>query len=247
MKTLILVVACMSSALTTLAQKQTTYVIVHGAWGGGWAFKEVDSILTAKGHLVYRPTLTGQGERVHLASPDIGLQTHILDVVNAILYERLDNVVLVGHSYGGMVITGVADSIPERIKQLIYLDAFVPEDGESVFTARPSEGEDPERAATDGFIIPEWVDENTPVPHDVPQPVKTFSQPVSHKNIEALSLPATYILTVDEGNQPADDFFSFFAARAEKRGWKIVHFTADHNPQWGKAKELSNLLETVAQ
>ena len=103
-----------------------TFVIVHGAWGGGWAFREVDDMLTAQGHKVYRPTLTGQGERVHLASKDVGLETHIDDVVNTILYEELNDIILVGHSYGGMVVTGVADRIPERISHLIYLDATTP-------------------------------------------------------------------------------------------------------------------------
>lgn len=93
-----------------------TIVIVHGAWGGGWAFKKVESLLRQKGFDVYRPQLTGQGDRVHLARPDIGLNTHIDDVVNTILYEDLRDIVLVGHSYGGMVISGVADRVPDRIK-----------------------------------------------------------------------------------------------------------------------------------
>src|SRR5918993_1727958 len=118
-------------------KSQTTFVIVHGAWGGSWAFKKVDSLMTAHGALVYRPSLTGQGERVHLASPEVSLSTHINDVVNMIAFENLNDIVLVGHSYGGMVITGVADRIPERIRKLIYLDALLPVDGESVFTAIP--------------------------------------------------------------------------------------------------------------
>ncbi|MBI6116566.1 alpha/beta fold hydrolase [Salegentibacter maritimus] len=98
---------------------KSVFVLVHGTWGGGWAFKQVDSLLTENGNVVYRPTLTGQGERVHLSSPEIGLKTHITDIVNTILYEDLHDVILVGHSYGGMIITGVADTIPERIKKLI--------------------------------------------------------------------------------------------------------------------------------
>jgi len=111
---------------------RVTYVIVHGAWGGGWDWRRVDSILTARGQEVYRVTLTGLGERVHLANPSIGLDTHIEDVVNTIRWEELRNVVLVGHSYGGMVITGAADRVPERIRALIYVDAFLPDSGESL-------------------------------------------------------------------------------------------------------------------
>ena len=107
------------------------FVIVHGAWGGSWAFRRVEALLREKGCIVYRPSLTGQGERVHLASPAVSLSTHIDDVVNVIRFEDLHDVILVGHSYGGMVITGVADRVPDRIRRLIYLDAFVPNDGKA--------------------------------------------------------------------------------------------------------------------
>src|SRR5208282_2345856 len=107
-----------------------TYVIVHGAWGGGWDWKHVDDLLTADGHEVYRPTLTGQGEHSNLSSTNIDLDTHIQDIVNVILWENLHDVVLVGHSYGGMVITGVADRVPDRIQRLVYVDALLPENGE---------------------------------------------------------------------------------------------------------------------
>ncbi|MGC4232078.1 MAG: alpha/beta hydrolase, partial [Niabella sp.] len=141
-----------------VAQKNT-YVIVHGAWGGSWSFKKVDSILSARGNIVYRPSLTGQGERVHLASPDIDLNTHVLDVVNTILFEDLKNIILVGHSYGGAVITGVADSIPERIAKLVYLDAIVPNDGESVITSRSDGKKGPEHHSKNGFVVPNWINE----------------------------------------------------------------------------------------
>lgn len=224
------------------AQYKATFVIVHGAWGGSWAFKQTDSILSAKGYKVYRPSLTGQGERVHLASPDIDLKTHINDVVNTILFEDLHNVILVGHSYGGMVITGVADSIPERIKQLIYLDAFVPNDGESATTARNDGQGGPERESENGFVIPKWVKPNDPLPRDVPQSLKTFTTPVSWKNPKAFALPATYILTVDEGKQAKDDFFYYFSERAKKRNWKVVEMIADHNPQRTNVTGLTTLL-----
>lgn len=120
-------------ALTTVCfgqiNKQRVFLFVHGAWGGGWEYRKVDSILTAKGDIVFRPTLTGLGERSHLADTEINLTTHINDIVNVIKFEELQDVILVGHSYGGMVISGVAEQIPERIKQMIYLDAFVPNNG----------------------------------------------------------------------------------------------------------------------
>jgi len=110
-----------------------TFVLVHGAWSGGWCYYKVAEQLRAKGHRVFSPTLTGQGERSHLVGVAINLSLHINDVLNVFHYEELTDVVLAGHSYGGMVVTGVADRIPEKIRALVYLDAFLPEDGQSLF------------------------------------------------------------------------------------------------------------------
>ena len=225
-------------------KSQTTFVIVHGAWGGSWAFKKVDSLMTAHGALVYRPSLTGQGERVHLASPEVGLTTHIDDVVNMIVFENLNDIVLVGHSYGGMVITGVADRIPDRIRKLIYLDALLPVDGESVFTAIPQNREGMRSMEKDGMIVPSWVKADQPFPKDVPQSVKTFSEEIELKSPKLKDIVGVYILTVDEGKKREEDTFYTFAERAKKRKWKYVEMAADHNPQWSKPSELANLLET---
>src|SRR5688500_9696768 len=122
------------------AAEKLTYVIVHGATAGGWEWKKTGKFLADDGHEVHRATLTGLGERMHLNSPDIDLQTHINDVVNLILFEDLDDIVLTGHSYGGMVITGVMDRVPDRIRHVVFLDAAVPADGMSlldVFGGRP--------------------------------------------------------------------------------------------------------------
>ena len=120
-----------------------TFVLVHGAWAGGWYWKRVRPLLTAAGHDVFTPTLTGLGERAHLATPDIGLETHIRDVLGVLTYEDLSDVVLVGHSCGGIVITGVAERAPGRLAHLVYLDAYVPADGQSFLDLLVS----PERAA----------------------------------------------------------------------------------------------------
>jgi len=109
-----------------------TFVLVHGGWAGGWYLRPLAQRLRAAGHAAYTPTLTGLGERVHLASPDIGLDTHIADVVNVLAFEGLDDVLLVGHSYGGMVITGVGDRAADRIAGLVYLDAANPVNGQSL-------------------------------------------------------------------------------------------------------------------
>jgi pimeloyl-ACP methyl ester carboxylesterase len=114
------------------ATKPTTFVLVHGAWHGGWCWQRVNDRLTAQGHRVFAPTLTGVCERSHLDSPSVDLSTQIRDVVNEIRWKDLENVVLVGHSYGGMVITGVAEQVASKIAAIVYLDAFVPADGQSI-------------------------------------------------------------------------------------------------------------------
>lgn len=223
-----------------VAARADTFVLVHGAWGGGWQWHKVDRLLAAQGHQVYRPTLTGLGERVHLASPEITLTTHINDIANVIVWEDLRDVVLLGHSYGGMVITGVMERVPDRIKRVIFVDALVPDDRESLYDAF---GNAPTAEQTaSGYIVPGWVTPDKPIPKDVPHPVKTLSEPVTFRNPAALRLPATYIFTVDPGKKPEEDRFFKFAERARARGWTVVTMEADHNPQWRKPDELVRLL-----
>lgn len=232
-------------ALTfAVALRAETFVIVHGAWGGGWQWKKVDELLSARGHKVYRPTLTGLGERVHLAHAGINLSTHVDDVANVLIWEDLHDAVLIAHSYGGMVATGVMDRVPERIKRVVFVDALAPEDGESLRTAlgdRALPGK-----TTGDFVVPDWVRPGKPIPYDVPQPVKTLEEPVSFRNPAALRIPGTFILTVDAGRKPEEDAFFKFAERARVRGWTVVTMEADHNPEWRKPAELAPLLEAAA-
>jgi pimeloyl-ACP methyl ester carboxylesterase len=229
----------------TDSSPKQTIVIVHGAWGGAWAFKKVDALLRQKGFEVYRPQLTGQGDRVHLARPDIGLTTHIDDVVNTILYEDLHDIILVGHSYGGMVVTGVADRVPDRIKRLVYLDAMVPNDGESVSTIMKGGGDFIKKMTKGDYIVPSWVKPDQPPPHDVPQSLKTFTDQIVLKNEAARKLPATYILTVEKGKEAKDDDFFSQSERARARGWPMLQLTSDHNPQWSAPEALVNMLATI--
>src|SRR5258708_644610 len=191
------------------AAKQPVLVSVHGAWAGGWQFKRTAVLLEAKGWKVCRPTLSGLGEHFNTARADIGLATHIDDIVNFILFEDLHDVILVGHSYGGMVITGVADRIPERIRRLVYLDARLPVDGENMLAMQKPGAPSLADKAKDGFIAPWWVRPGKPFPIDVPQPLKTLTDPITLKNPAAAKIPGTFILTVDKGAKPEDDdFFS---------------------------------------
>lgn len=236
----LLAVLALLTAAPAPAQR-TTFVFVHGAWGGGWDWRQVDSLLTREGHDVARVTLTGLGERVHLASPQIGLRTHVQDVVNTILFERLDDVVLVGHSYGGMVITGVADSIPDRIRRLVYVDAMVPESGESVQAIMGADfarliGEN----ARDGLIQAGWEPADRPYPKDVPHPVRTMTDTLRLRHAGGPAVPAEYILT--EQPQLRPDPFQRFADRAAARGWRVHRMEADHVPERSAPDELVALL-----
>jgi pimeloyl-ACP methyl ester carboxylesterase len=114
-----------------------TFVLVHGSWHGGWCWRKVIPLFRAAGHAVYTPTLTGLGARAHLLTGGVDLTTHIQDIVSLLFYEDLAEVVLVGHSYAGVVISGVAARTPERLASLIYLDAYLPMEGRSLFDACP--------------------------------------------------------------------------------------------------------------
>jgi pimeloyl-ACP methyl ester carboxylesterase len=220
-----------------------TYVIVHGSWGGGWDWKHVDDLLTADGNTVYRPTLTGLGEHSNLSSTNIDLSTHIQDIVNVILWENLHDVVLVGHSYGGMIITGVADRVPDRIKHVVYIDALLPENGEAEKDIRPSSSK---HFVKDGFVIPTWVTNNSPLPHDVPQSDKTFNEPITLTNqAVAEKLPTTYILTVDKGQPPEQDDFYRFYQRAKARGWTTQIMEGNHIVERSHPNEVATLLENA--
>ena len=220
-----------------------TYVIVHGALGGGWAFREIDRLLTADGHKVYRPTLTGQGEKVHLASPEITLTTHIDDIVNVILFEDLKDIVLVGHSYGGMVITGVMDRVPERIQHVIFTDAVVPDDGENFITAQRSIFDGANWEVKSGFVMPPaGSTASQPIPHAVPQSYKTWTEPVSFKNPAAKNLQVTFVRFLDEG-QTVESKLYYIWQRAVARGWTTRTMVSDHNAHKSHPKELVALLE----
>lgn len=221
-----------------------TYVLVHGSWDGGWAWRDVGRILQDAGHDVYRPTLTGQGERAHLASPEIDLHTHIMDVTNVLRYEKLEDVMLVGNSYGGMVITGVAEQAPDQIRRLVYLDGFLPQDGDSVAALLgPELVAFFEQAAAqfDGWRIP----------HNPPDAdrrtwafLKTLKQPLAVRNPEAARLPHTYIHHTGKGpKHPFTPLFACMADRARTAGWTVREMPAwDHYPILDKPQEVAALL-----
>jgi pimeloyl-ACP methyl ester carboxylesterase len=229
----------------------TTYVLVHGAFGGAWGWRRVRPLLWAKGHLVFTPTLTGLGERVHLAGPEVNLSTHITDVVNCLYFEDLTEVVLVGHSYGGMVITGVADAVPERIAHLVYVDAILPEDGQS----GADMGELPPR---DGWRIPLPATELPPdeTPEQawarvrlVPHPVATLEEKLHlSQPLESRPFTRTYIKAGNEPYNP-DNPGNFWRAANRVRNhpaWRYVELPSGHSIQRDMPNELVALLLELA-
>jgi pimeloyl-ACP methyl ester carboxylesterase len=184
-----------------------TYILVHGGSHGGWCYQRVARILRSSGHEVHCPTLTGLGERSHLLRADVDLDTHIADVVNVLVYEDLTDVILAGHSYGGMVITGVADRTVDRIGHLVYLDGAIPVDGESLVDISPTlmaraRGAGKVIDGVELVVFPGHNDFGVTDPDDrawmmdrlTPQPWKTFEQPLSLTNEDAVKkLPRTII------------------------------------------------------
>lgn len=240
---------CASAAVRAAdAPEKFTFVLVHGATAGGWEWKRTGECLTADGHTVYRATLTGLGERMHLNSTDVDLQTHINDVVNLILFEDLHDVVLTGHSYGGMVVTGVMDRIPERIRHVVFLDAAVPDDGESIWDLFGDRGpRDPARFV-DGFMQVPWVKPGDKPPHSVKQSIKCFNQPVSYKNPAALALPVTYVAFVPKDKSAEERAKTDKSwQRAVARGWTIRTFPGGHVAQQEDPRGVATLIEASVQ
>ncbi|MDQ8203490.1 alpha/beta fold hydrolase [Pelagicoccus sp. SDUM812003] len=222
--------------------EKETFVIVHGATAGGWEWKQTGNFLQEDGHEVYRATLTGLGERLHLSTPDIDLETHINDVVNLILFEDLHDVVLSGHSYGGMVITGVINRIPDRIKHVIYLDAAVPDHGESLWDMFGSRGPVDESRFADGMMLTPWVNEDTKPPHSAPQSIKTFSQAVSYDNPAAKALNVTFVAFIPEDQSVEERSKSKAWQRAKERGWTIRTFPGGHVAQQEDPRGVASLM-----
>jgi len=215
---------------------RSTYVLVHGAWHGGWCWKKVTPSLRAAGHDVHTPTLTGLGERAHLASPAINLDTHIADVVNAIEAEELSEVVLVGHSYGGMVVTGVADRLSPRLRRVVYLDAFLPESGKCLLDyLHPDRRAAIEQGAQSGFVDPlpmkifgvtdpqdvAWVSG-----HEKPQSYRTFAQPLHFTEHGGAELRRTFVYC---SSPPTGSFDQFAARLRTDTAWKFHELKTGHD------------------
>lgn len=224
-----------------------TFVLVHGATAGGWYWNQVAPRLREGGHAVFTPTLTGLGERSHLASPEVGLDTHVRDIANVLEYEDLRDVILVGKSYAGMVTTGVASATPDRLAHLVYLEAVVPQHGQSFADVLASvlgrERVDATlaqmRSAGDGWRVPL---QNPTDPRLTPHPLKTYLDPVVADDPRAAALPRTYIYCTQKEPGLAAAFTAHGAQVARQAGWRYHELPTAHEPEQTAPEALTALL-----
>jgi len=234
----------MQKKLLSGGQAMATYVFVAGGGWGGFIWRAVASRLREQGHDVFTPTLTGVGERVHLASPQIDLEIHVQDILGVLEYEDLHEVILVGHSYGGLVITGVAERVPERLAQLVYLDGLVPQDGQSGWDvtdpALRARIEQRVRASGDGWrLLP---------PPDAParitaHPFKPLTQPLTIQNPAAARLPHAFVSCTQTGRLTLDTI----AARVRAEGWHFYEVEADHMAMISAPMAVVDILLEIAE
>ncbi|WP_308819410.1 alpha/beta fold hydrolase [Pseudonocardia alni] len=232
----------------------STFVLVHGAWHGGWVWERVAPALRAAGHDVHTPTLTGLSDRAHTLTPQVGLSTHVQDVVGVIEAYDLREVVLVGHSYAGQIVTGTADRIPERLATRIYLDAFVGDDGEAAIDLQPATVAGHWREAAEGpgfgWLVPprsltklgvtEQADIDWLTPRLTPHPWLTYTEPLRLTGTGD-EVPAVFIECVE--------WMRVFAAHAERaavRGWPTHQLATGHEAMVTAPGELAALLLEIA-
>jgi pimeloyl-ACP methyl ester carboxylesterase len=237
--------ASLADSKVQAQSKGSPFVLVHGAWHGGWCWRRVADRLSARGRYVVAPTLSGVGERSHLASESISLSTHIDDVVNEIKWKDLDNLVLVGHSYGGMVITGVAERVRERIAAIVYLDAFLPEDGQSlaslvgpgVHWPEPLVPPIPAAMFRVNANDAAWVDSKM-----TPHPVKCFTETLRVSGAYSTISTRVYIRARDFESAAFDTAFN--RCRAD-RGWETIEMKCGHDVMVDGPAELVAVLERL--
>jgi pimeloyl-ACP methyl ester carboxylesterase len=230
----------------------TTFVLVHGGWHGGWCWRRVTPLLLDEGHDVHTPTLTGVGDRAHLAAPSIGLDTHVRDVVEVLELDDLRDVVLVGHSASGAVVRGVAQRCADRLREVVHLDAFVPEPGRSVLDTMSAGRreyfldmvDDLGRivhdwdAALDSWAVTDPADRAWVRPRLRPHPIGGLSEPLPHDPVP--DLPHRFIhCTVKPGH---DGFAGFAAAAADDPKWRLDTIDTGHDAMVTAPSELAALL-----
>ena len=240
----------------TPASDRKTYVLVHGSWLGGWSWRRVADLLRAEGHTVFTPTMTGVGERRHLISHQITLETWVEDVLAVLESEELSNVILVGHSFGGRVVTGVADRVPDRLRAVVFLDSALAESGRSLLDQLPAEARAnriASAAPSGGMSIPPpsafdlgvldvadqaWVDRRT-----TPQPFGTNAEAITYDSPIGGGKPVTFVEFTDPVYPASQRAVAF--ARSQK-AWTIASLATGHMAMISAPAALAKLLSGVA-
>lgn len=245
-----------AQAQPTAPSGPKTYVLVHGAYGGGWIWRDVAEGLRKQGHRVLTPTQTGLGERAHLMSRQITVDTHIDDVASVIETDELRDVILVGHSYGGMAVTGVADRMPDRIRHIVYLDALIPENGDTAFTVLPAGlAESRRKVAREqggGVALPVPGPEGFPIPDGPakdwfmrrlrPHPIGTYESPVRLSKPAGAGLPVTYVAYTN----PLLASIEPSRQRARgKPGWRYMELAVPHDVEVPTPEKVVELLAGI--
>ncbi|MEO1161270.1 MAG: alpha/beta fold hydrolase [Pseudomonadota bacterium] len=222
-----------------MSSRPATFVLVHGAWHGGWCWRDVAAILRSHGHHVTTPTLTGLGERVHLLTPQTDLATHVGDIEEHILHEDVRDIVLVGHSYAGAVIIGVADRLRDRIARMIFLDAAILYSGETLADQVPRDAMqkrlEEAKQSSSGLTMPappasafgvqrperiRWLEDNL-----TPHPIRTYLSSLHLQNQPTNGLPVDYVACI----KPSYDTLQMSRDRAHEAGWPIHSLDTGHD------------------
>ena len=231
------------------------FVLVHGAWHGGWCWRDVAAVLRTAGHQVFTPTMTGLGERAHLLNAQVGLSTFIDDIAAVILSEELDNVVLVGHSFGGHVINGVADRMPQLLRQLIYLDGLVVQHGQSALSIMPpavqaertrtmdAEGLRMTIPSPDQFGLSDPAQLAWVMRQLTPHPLKGYTEPLQLQHPLGNGLPKTYIAVTDPWYAPLAELRQWVRSQPD---WDWHELAACHNAMVSAPLALASLLMELA-
>ena len=234
-----------------------TFVLIHGAWHGGWCWRRVAAVLRSAGHAVFAPTLTGFGERVHLIRPDLTLEDFATDIVNVISAEELNDIVLVGHSFGGNIVSAVADRVPERLKHLVYIDTLVLKNGESGFSqldpAIVAQRIELAEKTSGGLTIPppspvafgvsdpadtEWLRRQM-----TPLPLNCYRAPIDLKHPLGNGVKKTYIACTDPIYGPAVPTHEWVKSQAD---WRYLERSTGHDAMITSPEGLSEMLVRCA-
>jgi pimeloyl-ACP methyl ester carboxylesterase len=226
------------------------FLLIHGTWHGAWCWERLLPYLTEDGHKVQTPTLIGLADRAHEATPRTGLGTHVNQIVEFIKNNDLKDLILVGHSYGGLVMVGTAELVPNRIQHLVYLDALIPDDGQSAFDLMPGVEEgfvEAMHGIGSNFLVPPMSPQDLGVtkPEDIewmnkhltPMPILTHREKVVAPQRKAAQIPSTYIRCLRFG------LGASFANLARRAGWQVLEIDAGHDVMVINPKELAKLLE----